>query len=93
MVYLYMSDERRVRFKTQVVAKDCRREDMAYWQGTPDNDLTFKLEFRAEYNGNELNDDILCQHGFNGGRSIERPMYNNAVLFQYIEEVFAKASK
>ena len=92
IVYLYMSDERRVRFKTQVVAEDCKREDGKYWQETPSKDLTFKLEYRAEYDGKELDETALKQHGFKGGQSIERPMKNNPQLFEYVEEVFSKVS-
>ncbi len=90
IVYLYMSDERRVRFKTQVVAVGCKREDGKYWRKSCSDDLTFKLELREEYDGKELNEKILRKHGFNGGRSIQRPMYKNKTLFMYIENVFAK---
>ena len=89
-VYLYMSDERRIRFRTQVVAEGCVREDGKYWQETPSRDLTYKLKLIAEYNGEALGDGMLRKHGFKGGRSIERPMYNNPTLFQYIESVFAQ---
>lgn len=90
VVYMYMSDTRCVRFKTQVIAEDVRREDGKYWQETPSNDLTFKLKLVDEYNGNDLDDEKLREHGFKGGRSIERPMSNNPILFQYIESSFAK---
>lgn len=42
-VYLYVSDERRVRFKTQVVAENCDRKDDEYWQVTPSHDPTYKF--------------------------------------------------
>lgn len=90
VVYLFMSDERRVRFKTEVVAEGSKREDTDYWQIPVSNHLTFKLEYRDEYQGDALDEDVLKQHGFNGGRSIELPMCNNASLFQYIESVFDK---
>lgn len=92
IVYLFMSDERRVRFKTKVVAKDCIREDSHYWQVPSGNDKTYKLQLVDEYKGNELNEISLRLHGFNGGSSIERPMCNNPELFQYINEVFEKNS-
>lgn len=66
-VYLYVSDERRVRFKTQVVAENCDRQDDKYWQVSPSHDPTYKLEYRDEYKGYELDDAILREHGFNGG--------------------------
>lgn len=91
-VYLYMSDERRVRFKTQVIAEGCKREDGKYWQEKYTSDKTYKLKLIDEYNGHALDDSLLRQHGFNGGRSIERPMYNNPKLFQYIDGVFNKIS-
>lgn len=92
IVYMYMSDDRRVRFKTQVVAEGVKREDGKYWQIIPSNDLTFKLKLVDEYNGDELNDDKLKDKGFKGGKSIERPMSNNPSLFKYIEGVFENKS-
>ena len=89
-VYLFMSDERRIRFKTEVVSKDCKREDYKYWQKPVPGSLTFKLEFRDEYQGHELDEEKLYQHGFNGGRSIELPMCNNPLLFEYIETIVKK---
>ena len=93
-VYLYVSDERRVRFKTQVVAENCDRQDDNYWQddakGPTLYDPTYKLEYRDEYKGNELDDAILREHGFNGGGSILTPNYKNTELLDYIESVFSK---
>lgn len=91
-VYLFMSDERRIRFKTEVVAKNCIREDSIYWNLPSGDDETFKLNFVAEYTGNELDEKFLEGHGFKDGRSIERPMCNNPELFQYINEVFENKS-
>ena len=92
IVYLYMSDTRHVRFKTLVVDTECKRGDCKYWVAECPSDLTFKLKLVEEYNGDELNDDVLRKHGFNGGRSIERPMCNNSQLFSYIGSVFAHNS-
>lgn len=89
-VYLYVSDERRVRFKTQVVAENCDRKDDEYWQVTPSHDPTYKLEYRDEYSGHELDDAILREHGFNGGGSILTPNYKNTELLGYIESVFSQ---
>ena len=88
IVYLFLSDERCVRFKTIVVDKDCRREDSKYWIESAPNDSTYKLELVSEYSGSELSEDELKKHGFNGGRSIETPMYNNDQLFEYIDDIF-----
>lgn len=88
-VYLYVSDKRRVQFKTQVVGEHCERKDNNYWQSQPPQGLTYKLEFRDEYNGCELDDAILRKHGFNGGGSIQHPTYKKELL-DYIESVFAK---
>lgn len=90
IVYLYVSDERRVRFKTQVVADNCKRQDDKYWQIPPSHDPTYKLEYRDEYKGHELDDTILREHGFNGGGSILTPNYKNTTLLEYIEGVFVK---
>lgn len=90
IVYLYVSDERRVRFKTQVVAENCDREDDKYWQIPPSHDPTYKLEYRDEYKGNELDDAILRKNGFNGGGSILTPNYKNKTLLEYIDSVFSK---
>ena len=89
-VYLYVSDDRRVRFKTQVVAANCERQDDKYWQILPSHDPTYKLEYRDEYNGHELDDAVLREHGFNGGGSILTPNYKNKELLDYIESVFSK---
>ena len=90
IVYLYVSDERRVRFKTQVVDKDCKRSDSSYWQITPTPHLTYKLVLIDEYSGHELDDKVLKEHGFSDGRSIENPMCNNTTLLQYISDTFDK---
>lgn len=88
IVYLFLSDERCVRFKTIVVDKDCRREDSKYWIESAPNDSTYKLELVNEYSGSELSEDELKKHGFNGGGNIEHPMYKNPQLFDYIDDIF-----
>jgi hypothetical protein len=50
IVYLFMSDERCVRFKTIVTATNQERGDSAYWNGVAPKDITFTLEFVKEYN-------------------------------------------
>ena len=88
VVYLFMSDERCVRFKMMVTAENCKREDQAYWVETPPNDITYKLELLEEYDGTELSEQELCKHGFKGARSLEIPSCNNVELINYIKYVF-----
>lgn len=88
VVYLFMSDERRVRFKMVVTAENCKREDQAYWEETPPNDITYKLELLAEYDGAELSEQELCKHGFKGGIALEVPNCNNTELIAYIKTIF-----
>ena len=88
-VYLFMSDERRVRFKTKVVAENLVRGDEAYRVNCESkNDLTFKLELACESMSEGLKEDKLLAHGFNGGRSIQHPIHNNPKLFEYIAPFF-----
>ncbi|MBQ5585913.1 MAG: hypothetical protein IIU71_05985 [Selenomonadaceae bacterium] len=88
IVFLFMSDERKVAFKTKVVAKNCDRTDIAYWQVKPNMHFTYKLELVKEYTGNKLDEENLTQHGFKGGRSIQHPLKNNVELLSYINSVF-----
>lgn len=88
IVYLFMSDERRVRFKMIVTAENCKREDQAYWVETPPNDITYKLELLEEYDGTKLNESVLCGHGFTGGNSLEGPICKNEELLNYIKSIF-----
>lgn len=88
-VYLFLSDERRVRYKTIVVATDCYREDVLYWVKPAPNDSTYKLALADEYLGSELSEKELTNHGFKGGQSIEKPMCNNQQLIDYIDDIFS----
>lgn len=90
IVYLFMSDERCVRFKTIVTAANQERGDSAYWHGVAPKDKTFKLELVEEYNGEALSETKLFEYGFHGGRSLQHPMRNNPKLFEYINEQFMK---
>ena len=94
IVYLFMSDERRIRFKTVVVAKDSPRKDCDYWENQDEIDTykTYKLQLVEEFNGKGLEEKELKKHGFNGGRSIERPLKYNPQLFEYINGFFKKIS-
>ena len=44
IVYLFMSDERYVRFKMIVTAENCKREDKEFWIEKAPDDKTYKLE-------------------------------------------------
>ncbi len=88
IVYLFMSDERRVRFKLVVTAENCQREDQAFWVEPAPNDMTYKLELIEEYDGANLSEQELCKHGFKGGRSLEVPNCNNTELITYIKTIF-----
>lgn len=87
IVYIYMSEEKKVRYRMVVTNKNCKREDKDYWNEAP-NDNTYKLQFVKEYKGDLLNEDKLIEHGFNGISSIQYPICNNSTLIKYIDEVF-----
>ena len=53
IVYLFMSDERCVRFKMVVTAEHQERQDKDYWVEKAPNDKTYKLELLEEYNGSQ----------------------------------------
>ena len=88
IVYLFMSDERYVRFKMIVTAENCKREDKEFWIEKAPDDKTYKLELLAESNRSRLTESDLLQHGFNGGKSLEIPNCNNMELINYIKSVF-----
>lgn len=88
IVYLFMSDERCVRFKMVVTAENCKREDKAFWVETPPNDITYKLELLEEYEGTKLSEKELFMHGLKGGGSLEIPNCNNIELIGYIKSIF-----
>ena len=73
IIYLFVSNERRVMFQMEVIAENCPREDQYYWIIDAPNDRTYKLLLRKEYNGKELNESVLEKNGFNGGGSIQKP--------------------
>ena len=88
IVYLFMSDDRYVRFKTVVGGADCGRGDTAYWIIPAPKDKTYKLKLVAEYDGDELDEDVLAKYGFKGGRSLVRTICNKWELLDYIQSVF-----
>ena len=90
IVYLFMNDDRAVRFKLKVDKVNVSREDGAYWKQAP-KDNTYKLVLVDEYDDNLLNEDVLKKVGFKGGGSILNPCCNNTQLLEYINDVFEKA--
>ena len=87
VVYLFISDERCIRFKMLVTVENCKREDQTFWVEKAPDDITYKLELLEEYNGTMLSEQELCRHGFKGGRSLEIPICNNKELICYIKSV------
>lgn len=88
IVYLFMNDDRSVRFKLKVDKVNVPREDGNYWIDSAPNDNTYKLTFVAEYDGNLLKEEVLKRVGFKGGNSILNPSCNNKELLEYINDVF-----
>jgi len=94
IVYLFMNDDRSVRFKLRVTKINVPREDGIYWNDDAPNDTTYRLEqIGNEYEGDLLNEDVLERVGFKGGTSILNPSCNNTMLMEYINDVFEIASK
>ena len=92
IVYLFMNDDRAVRFKLKVDKVNVPREGGTYWkQAAKDN--TYKLVLVDEYDGNLLDEDALKKVGFKGGGSILNPSCNNTQLLEYINDVFEEASR
>ena len=88
VVYLFMSDERRVRFKMVVTAENVEREDLAFWVEEAPSDKTYRLDLLEEYGGTLLTEQEMFKHGFKGGKSLEIPNCNNKQLLDYIKTVF-----
>lgn len=89
IVYLFSSKERKIIYKTQVVREELRA-DGVYWIENPPMHKTWRLEAVQEYTGDNLDEESLRNHGFKGGRSIQKPSYKNATLITYIESQFSK---
>ena len=63
VVYLFMSDERRVRFKMVVTAENVEREDQTFWVEKAPSDKTYRLELLEEYDGTLLSEQEMFKHG------------------------------
>lgn len=93
IVFLFMNDDRAVRFKLKVAEVNVPREDGAYWKNSAPRDMTYRLKLVDEYTGNLLNEDVLKSVGFRGGNSILTPMCNDKELMEYINDVFNVSAK
>ena len=89
IVYVFSAKERKIIYKTEVVAEEMRA-DSKYWIEQPPMHMTWRLKAIEEYTGNSLDESSLILHGFKGGRSLQHPMCNNPELFAYIESQFEK---
>lgn len=87
IVYLFISENRSVRFKMVVVEQYCKRTDNDYWIKDAPNDITYKLALIDEYKGNKLKEEYLIKYGFSGG-GIQTPSYKNTALIAYIDSEF-----
>lgn len=88
IVYIFSSKERKIIFKTIVVADNESRRDSKYWVEETPRDITYRLEADKEYTGDMLSESQLMKYGFKGGRSLQTPQYKNTKLVTYISEQF-----
>ena len=86
IIYFFMSDERCIRFKGNVVKQNCNREDSSYWIEQAPNDKTYRIQLIEEYHGTELQEKHLFTHGFKG--YLRHPLCNNEELLSYITSKF-----
>ena len=86
IVYVFSSVERKIIFKTEVVAEEMRA-DGKYWIETPPMHMTWRLKAVEEYTGDSLDEATLKLYGL---KSLRHPMCNNPELFAYIESQFEK---
>lgn len=77
-VYLYIAEEKRVKYETNIIAIEKDREN-------PKN-IICKVEIMGEYKGRALALSKLKQNGLKSERAIILPMCNNVELLDYIEE-------
>lgn len=86
-VYIFSSKQRRIIYST-VVVKEEMRADGGYWLQEPPMHMCWRLEAVAEHSGGKLDEKDLMNHGFKGGRSLQRPVCGNSELLDYIESEF-----
>lgn len=86
IVYIFSSVERKIIFKTEVVAEEMRA-DSQYWIETPPMQMTWRLKALEEYTGDSLDEATLKLYGL---KSLQRPMWDKPELFAYIESKFDK---
>ncbi len=73
-----------------MITRSEERMDSKYWKIPAPKDISWRLEAVQEYRDNQLDEVTMNCYGFNGGRSIQKPMYNNPELFAFIESQFEK---
>lgn len=93
IVFLFMSDDRAIRFKLRVDKVNVPKEDGDYWIKPAPEGSTYRLELVDEYNGNLLDEDILKRAGFKGGDSLRNPCCNNTELIEYVNDIFEITSQ
>lgn len=86
IIYFFVSDERCIRFKGEVVKSELEREDKNFWVEQAPNDKTYRVRLLAEYHGDELGEQQLKDHGFKG--YLRHPLCNNTDLINYITSIF-----
>ena len=86
IIYFFVSDKRYIQFKGVVVDKNLDRENSDFWVEHAPKDKTYKVKFLAEYEGDQLGEKQLKDHGFKG--YLRHPLCNNTVLIDYIKSIF-----
>ena len=89
-MYLFMSSDRSVRFKTEVTAVGVPRTDQKYWYKPTSGKPICNLTLVESYGGTALEECKLMDHGFLGGKSIQQPKKLDGELLDYIEAQFTK---
>ena len=92
IVYIYVSAEKKIMFKTCVMSIDNPPkswEDDKYWNDKTKTkkEQTMELRLLDEYHGNLLGEDALSRLGY-GRNCRQKPTYGNKNLMVYIEDCF-----
>ncbi len=97
IIYFYVSSERKVMFKTQVVAINLYKskwDDDQYWSEKERKKAKGKMRMElilvGKYNGKKLDEDILRTYGLPEKKSpLQQPVYKSfKECIQYIDKVF-----